>query len=238
MMEAIILAGGLGKRLQGVVRDVPKPMAGINGRPFLSYLMDYLSSQGVNRILLSVGYRYEVIKNYFGLRYKNLDIEYVVENDPLGTGGAIKEALKDIKGDQLIVLNGDTFFKLDFKEMASFHRAHNSIITIAVKPMYNFDRYGTVVSEKDRIVGFEEKSFKDFGCINGGVYVVSKEISGFLNQDKVPFSLEVDFLPKNINNIPSFAFICEDYFIDIGVPEDYARAQRELNKIFPGAGGR
>ncbi|MCZ7621370.1 MAG: sugar phosphate nucleotidyltransferase, partial [Candidatus Kuenenia sp.] len=98
-MEAIILAGGYGTRLQSVIKDIPKPMADINGRPFLSYLMDYLLCQNIRKILLSVGYKHEIIKNYFGLRYKNLDIEYVIEDKPLGTGGAIKEALKWVEGD-------------------------------------------------------------------------------------------------------------------------------------------
>lgn len=230
----LILAGGFGKRLRGIVKDVPKPMVDINGRPFLSYLMDYLSRQDVSKILLSVGYRYEVIKNYFGLRYKNLNIEYVIENKPLGTGGAIRESLKRVKDRNIIILNGDTLFNIDLKKMADFHFAHNSTITIAVKPMYNFDRYGTVSLEKDRIVGFEEKTFKDFGYINGGVYIVNKRIFESFKQSRTPFSFEVGFLYKNINNIPSFAFICKDYFIDIGVPEDYERAQGELNQVVKG----
>ncbi len=231
-MEVIILAGGIGKRLQGIVKDVPKPMADIKGKPFLSYLMDYLSGKGVNKVLLSVGYKYEVIKSYFGLKYENLDIEYIIENEPLGTGGALRESLNKARGDDVMVLNGDTFFNIDLKKMVDFHFTHDSIITIAVKSMYNFDRYGTVRLEKDRIVGFEEKSFKDFGYINGGVYVVNKTISSFFKQKKTPFSFEVDFLYENIKNIPSFAFICDNYFIDIGVPEDYERAQKELKNIF------
>ena len=230
-MEAIILSGGIGKRLQGIVKDVPKPMADIRGRPFLSYLFDYLSVQGVNKVLLSVGYKYEVIKSYFGLKYGNMNIEYIIENEPLGTGGALRESLKKASGNNVIVLNGDTFFNIDLKKMVDFHFTHNSIITIAVKPMYNFDRYGTVRLEKDRIVGFEEKSFRDFGYINGGVYVVSKKISEHLKGYNNSFSFEVDFLQRNMNKLKISAFICDDYFIDIGVPEDYERAQRELNQM-------
>lgn len=233
-MEAIILAGGLGKRLQGIVKDVPKPMADINGKPFLSYLFDYLSDKGVNKVLLSVGYKYEVIKSYFSLKYRNMDIEYIIENEPLGTGGAIRESLKKARGDDVIVLNGDTFFDIDLKKMVDFHFAHDLIITIAVKPMYDFDRYGTVKLEKDRIVGFEEKSFRDFGYINGGVYMVSKKISEHLKGYNNSFSFEVDFLQRNMNKLKISAFICEDYFIDIGIPEDYERAQKELNQIVIG----
>ena len=231
-MEAIILSGGFGKRLQGVVKNVPKPMADINGRPFLSYLFDYLSDKDVNKVLLSVGYKYEVIKNYFGLKYGNLDIEYIIENEPLGTGGALRESLKKASGNNVIVLNGDTFFNIDLKKMVDFHFTHNSIITIAVKPMYNFDRYGTVIFKGSRIAGFEEKTFKEFGYINGGVYMVSKKISEYLKGYNNSFSFEVDFLQRNMNKLKISAFICDDYFIDIGIPEDYERAQKELSQIF------
>ncbi|WP_230410038.1 sugar phosphate nucleotidyltransferase [Candidatus Kuenenia stuttgartensis] len=179
-MEAIILAGGYGTRLQSVIKDIPKPMADINGRPFLSYLMDYLLCQNIRKILLSVGYKHEIIKNYFGLRYKNLDIEYVIEDKPLGTGGAIKEALKWVEGDDVVVLNGDTFFYLELKKLIEFHLAQDAILTIAVKLMHNFDRYGTVVLKEGKIINFEEKTFKAAGYINGGVYVIKKRFLSLL----------------------------------------------------------
>ncbi len=237
-MEAIILAGGFGTRLQAVVKDAPKPMADINGRPFLSYLMDYLSNQGINKILLSVGYKYESIKNYFGPKYKNLDIEYVIEDEPLGTGGAIREALNYANGAEVIVLNGDTFFDVDLRRLFFFHHAHDSLLTIAVKPMRNFDRYGTVVLNNDnRVTGFEEKSLKDFGYINGGVCIMKREILDYLKQNGDNFSFEIDFLQRNINNIDSFALISDSYFIDIGIPEDYKKAQQELEH-FPKVSGK
>jgi D-glycero-alpha-D-manno-heptose 1-phosphate guanylyltransferase len=234
-MEAIILAGGAGTRLKSIVKDVPKPMADINGRPFLSYLLNYLSSQGITKVLLSVGYRHEIIKDYFGARYKDIDIIYVVEDKPLGTGGALRKALSCIEGRDVIVLNGDTFFNINLKKMADFHCSENSMLTIAVKPMHDFNRYGTVIIKDNRAIGFEEKSFKHSGYINGGIYVVKKAISEFFDYDKDAFSFEIDFLHWKINDIQPRVFICDDYFIDIGVPDDYKKAQRELDQIFKGA---
>ena len=233
-MQAIILAGGVGTRLQGVVRDVPKPMADINGKPFISYLFDYLSAYDVRKILLSVGYRYEIIRDYFGSHYKGMDIRYVIEDKPLGTGGALKKVLMAAEGEEFIVLNGDTFFNLDLKKMIDFHHAEDSILTIAVKPMHDFDRYGAVIIKDSRLVGFEEKTFRHCGYINGGVYAMKKTISEFFDHDKDAFSFEVDFLHKKINYIHPFAFISDDYFIDIGIPDDYKKAQEELGHISKG----
>ena len=234
-MQAIILAGGAGTRLKSLIKDVPKPMADISGRPFLCYLLDYLSVQNINKILLSVRYKHEVITDYFGIRYKDMDIEYVIDDKPLGTGGAIKKALGLTSGDEAVILNGDTFFNLDLGKMLGFHRAENSILTIAVKPMYNFERYGSVVIKDKRAIGFEEKSFKHFGYINGGIYIVNKALSKFFDHDKDVFSFEIDLLYKKIKDINPCAFISDDYFIDIGIPDDYKKAQRELDHILKGA---
>ena len=230
-MEAIILAGGFGTRLQGVINDVPKPMADINGKPFLSYLMEYLSKQGLDKILLSVGYKYEIIRTYFGSRYNNMEIEYVIENEPLGTGGAVKESLKHVHGDDAIVLNGDSYFNVDLKEMLGFYHAHNGLLTIAVKPMHNFDRYGTVILKEDKIIDFQEKIFKKFGYINGGIYIMNKSISDHFTQRNAAFSFEADILEKKVGTIQPFAFTDDGYFIDIGIPEDYARAQQEFEQL-------
>jgi D-glycero-alpha-D-manno-heptose 1-phosphate guanylyltransferase len=134
-----------------------------------------------------------------------------------------------------MALNGDTFFNLDLKKMIDFHHAEDSILTIAVKPMRDFDRYGAVIIKDSRVVGFEEKTFKHFGYINGGVYVMKKAMSEFFDYDKDTFSFEVDFLYKKINDIHPFAFISDDYFIDIGIPDDYKTAQRGLDHVFKGA---
>jgi len=211
-----------------MVKDLPKPMADINGRPFLCYLLDYLSQFSISKILLSVGYKYDLIKNYFGSSYENMSIKYVIEDKPLGTGGAIKKALAFVEADECAVLNGDTFFNLDLKQMIDFHQKEDSMLTIAVKPMNDFDRYGTVIIKDRKVVGFNEKSFRRFGYINGGVYVVKKAISGFFKSGEDAFSFEADFLNEKISGIRSFAFISDEYFIDIGIPDDYKKAQKEL----------
>ena len=228
-MEVIILAGGFGTRLQSIVKNVPKPMVDINGMPFLSFIMDYLVRHGVSKVLLSVGYKHEIIENYFGFRYKNIGIKYVFEAIPLGTGGAIREALKYVSDDNVIVLNGDTFFCLNLSEMYDFHREKSSNLTIAVKAMENCSRYGAVIIQNDRIVQFKEKSCNSFGYINGGIYIInSKVISSFINEFGNQFSFERDFIQKITKKINVFSYVSDDYFIDIGIPEDYERAKKEL----------
>lgn len=230
-MDAIILAGGFGKRLQSIVRDVPKPMAGIQGKPFLAYLIEYLSRQGFNKVLLSVGYKHEIIKAFFKKQYNTTTIEYVLEDTPLGTGGAIRKSLRHIQGNEAIILNGDTFFDIALNDMYSFHRKQNTSLSIAVKPMHNFDRYGSIVLEGDRIVTFEEKAFKKFGYINGGIYIMNKSILNFLDQYSDQFSFEADFLSKIVYTFRPSAFINDGYFVDIGIPEDYKKAQIDLIRI-------
>ncbi len=230
-MEAIILAGGLGTRLQSVVKDVPKPMADINGMPFMSLLMDYLSRYGVKKVMLSVGYKHETIKNYFGSGYKEMDVEYVTEDKPLGTGGALREALRRVQGSEAIVLNGDSFFNVNVKDLMDFHHSQGSKLTIAVKPMNNIDRYGTIILQNERVTGFSEKSSGEFGYINGGVYIMKKDIMNHYTGEGA-FSFETDFLKENLNSIAVSAFISDCYFIDIGVPEDYKRARKELQQVF------
>ncbi|MBI5195189.1 MAG: nucleotidyltransferase family protein [Nitrospirae bacterium] len=229
-MEAIILAGGLGTRLQSVVKDVPKPMADINGRPFMSFLMDYLSRYGVKKVVLSVGYKHETIKNYFGSGYKEMDVEYVTEDQPLGTGGALRETLRRVQGSEAIVLNGDSFFNVNLNNLIDFHHSQDSMLTLAVKPMNNIDRYGTIILQNERVTGFSEKSSGNSGYINGGVYVMKKESMNHYAGEGA-FSFETDFLQRNINSLAVSAFISDGYFIDIGVPEDYKRAQKELQQV-------
>ena len=228
MIEAIILAGGFGTRLQSVVKDVPKPMADIQGRPFLSYIMDFLAHQGVQKVLLSVGYRHEVIERHFGTSYGRLDIEYIIEHEPLGTGGAIREALSHAQEENVIILNGDTFFAIDVKAMFEFHCRSNADITIALKPLQNSERYGTVVmGQNQRIIGFREKSAQASGYINGGVYIVKRTIRGQVQEAARTFSFE-EFLQKKITKMAAYAFVSEDFFIDIGIPVDYKKAQEML----------
>lgn len=218
-MEAIVLAGGFGTRLSTVVSDVPKPMAPINGRPFLEYLLDDLNEKGISRVILAVGYKKEIIKSHFNKKYKNIDIVYSDEDIPLGTGGAIKKALNLAKAKDIFIINGDTFFDINLKEMYQFHKKNSSKLTLAIKEMEKFDRYGSLILEEDRIIKFEEKKYNDKGYINGGIYLINKEL---LNEkEKESFSFEKEILENENLKIEKYGYKSEGYFIDIGIPEDY-----------------
>ena len=219
-MEAVILAGGFGTRLQSVVKDVPKPMANINGQPFLVYILEYLLKYGITDVVLSVGYKQEIIENYFGNNYKTMRIIYSKEDIPLGTGGAIKKALTFCKEKSVFVLNGDTFFEMNLKKLEEEHLKTRADITLSLKNMYNFDRYGKVIVNNNRVVMFKEKEFTNSGFINGGVYMLQKDI---FNNCSSKFSFE-DFLEKNLQKLSLYSYIDNGYFIDIGIPDDYQKA--------------
>ncbi len=224
-MQAIILAGGFGTRLQSVVSDVPKPMAPINGKPFLEYLLDELYCQGFNKVVLAVGYKKEIIKNHFGNNYKNIEIVYSVEDEPLGTGGCVKKAMELIDDDYVFVLNGDTMFKIDFNKMT-----RTNSLSIACKKMSKFERYGNVIIDDSIIKSFEEKKYVDEGYINGGIYYLPKD---FFKKYTLPmkFSMEKDVFEKYVDELEINAYISNDYFIDIGIPEDYNKAQEDFSKM-------
>lgn len=223
-MEAIILAGGFGTRLSTVVSDVPKPMAPINGRPFLEYLLEDLNEKGINRVILAVGYKKEIIKSHFKEKYKNIDIVYSDEDIPLGTGGAIKKALTLAEDENIFIINGDTFFDINLKEMYQFHKKNSSKLTLAIKEMEKFDRYGSLILEGDKIIKFEEKKYVDKGYINGGIYLINKKL---LKKEEESFSFEKEILENEKFMIEKYGYKSEGYFIDIGVPEDY----KLFNKI-------
>ncbi|EPP1572626.1 D-glycero-D-manno-heptose 1-phosphate guanosyltransferase [Campylobacter lari] len=214
-MQAIVLAGGLGTRLKSVVQDLPKPMAPINGKPFLAFVLEYLKKQGITEVILSVSYKYKLIQEYFKDEFEGIKIRYNIEKELLGTGGAIKDALKFIQN-QAYVLNGDTIFDIDLKKLA----LNDGKICIALKQMQNFDRYGTVnVDNQGIVTSFEEKVFKKQGLINGGIYLLKKDIFDEFDLEK-KFSFE-EFLQENFELLKIQTQIFDDYFIDIGIPQDY-----------------
>lgn len=226
-MEAIVLAGGFGTRLSHIVSDVPKPMAPVCGKPFLNYIFDYLLKNGIKHIVLAVGYKSEIIQNHFGDRYKGISITYSIEDSPLDTGGAIKKALNNCNEENIFIVNGDTYFDVDLKKMEAFHYNKNSKLSISVKSMSNFERYGAVIIEGDLIRKFEEKKPTLEGKINGGIYLVNRQIISSI--DKESFSFEKVILESGVFDI--YAIESDGYFIDIGVPEDYYRAQENFEKI-------
>jgi D-glycero-alpha-D-manno-heptose 1-phosphate guanylyltransferase len=226
-VEAIILVGGLGTRLKDVLRDIPKSMALLNNQPFLNYIFNYLNKNNIRKAILATGYLHDKIRDYYGNSYKDIKIEYSVESKPLGTGGAIKKALGKACSENVLIMNGDTFFDVNIAEMMVVHQSNHADLTMALKPMNNILRYGIVKIDNSRVISFEEKKKKDHGYINGGVYLAKKNLfDRFDLPDK--FSFEEDFLKKFTLKLEIHAFISDTYFIDIGLPEDYQKAQKEL----------
>ncbi len=232
VQEAIILAGGRGTRLKNVVNDVPKVMAPVNGRPFLEYVLDYLENYVIEHVVLSVGYMREVIMNHFGDVYKSIKIDYAVEEEPLGTGGGILNAFELIEDNKSFVLNGDTMFRINLVKHFDFHLSKMSDFTVVLREVENVERYGSVeIDEYKRIIGFNEKGEKSGkGLINGGVYLINKK---FFNSHSFPkqFSLEKDCLEKMVDSHPFYGVICKQYFLDIGIPDDYLKAQDDFKRF-------
>lgn len=227
--EVIILAGGLGTRLRSVVSDVPKCMAPVNGKPFLWYLFQSVALFDVKRVVLSVGYKREVIFQWIDKHGSEFpfSIEYAVEERPLGTGGGIRAALSKTTSQNVIVINGDTFYSIDLDIFEAHHRESGAAISLALKPMTCFDRYGTVEVENNCVTRFKEKAHYENGLINGGIYYINKEK---LNLSQLPdaFSFEKDVLETQVGKQIVYGFTFDDYFIDIGVPEDYFKADEEF----------
>jgi len=224
-IDIIILAGGLGTRLASVVSEVPKPMAPVAGKPFLDHLLCKLPMQNVNQIILAVGYKYEKIEEYYGHQYQNVPIIYSIEKEPLGTGGGIALALEKMTSEHGVILNGDTYFDVNYEELLEVHRDSNCHITLALKQIENPDRYGTVLLDKSKIVRFQEKVLGiKTGLINGGVYAISAAIKDLL-PDATKFSFEKEVLEMNVEKGFLAGYISKGLFIDIGIPADYERAQ-------------
>lgn len=225
MMEAIILAGGLGTRLRSVIGEMPKPMAEVAGRPFLEYQLDYLVTQGVTRVVLAIGYQADVIKAHFGDRYKSMEVVYSVEEELLGTGGAIQQALSYCTAPQVFVLNGDSFFRLELSEMLKQHQGGGAPVSVAIKQMHDCSRYGTVeLNDEDKVTAFFEKQELIDRYINTGLYCVDADLFEHQEYPK-KFSFEKAYLELQATHGQLKAFKASGYFIDIGIPSDYAKAE-------------
>ncbi len=232
-MECIVLAGGLGTRLRGTIgENVPKCMAPVNGQPFLHYLFEYLATQACDRVILSLGHKHEMILDWLQTEQRPFGIDYVLEHEPLGTGGGIQLAMKQAKGEHVAVLNGDTMFRVDLQQQLDQHLAREAEATLALKEMHNFDRYGVVnTGADDRIISFEEKQQRERGYINGGVYLISRN-AFLLRELPEKFSFEKDYLEAFVNQQQFYAYVSDSYFIDIGIPQDYEQAQQDFKTIF------
>lgn len=225
---AVILAGGLGTRLRNVVPDVPKPMADIGGRPFLERQIDYWIAQGVERFVLSVGYRREVIMDHFGTSYRDCQIEYAVEESPLGTGGGLLLAVNHLnrKG-PFLLLNGDTYFEVSLQQMLAFHARHDSEWTFSLFRAREPGRYmGMEVGPDGRILLLDSGTGKPGRLANGGVYIVEQGVFSRNGWEAgMSLSLENEILPGLFRaSARLFGCECDGRFIDIGVPDDYFRA--------------
>lgn len=225
-MEAIILAGGFGTRLREVVPDFPKPMAPVAGRPFLEILLTSLSSKGFRHVMLSLGYMADKVVTHFGDHFADIELGYEIELTPLGTGGALRQAMSRCNADHVYVFNGDTYLNLEVKSVENHWRKHRAPIIVAHE-VPNTARYGRLDIDQERVVGFAEKGLTGPGLINAGCYVLPTDI---LNDFPLgeSFSLETDFLAKVVGEQRFDLFVSNGHFIDIGMPEDYVRAQTEL----------
>lgn len=232
-MEAIILAGGKGTRLQSVIGEAPKCMAMVAGKPFLAYLLDALEKEGVGQVILSLGYLHNVVTDWVKTYDGKLAITWVIEDEPLGTGGGLQLALSSAKTKNVIALNGDTFCLVPLAAFLKAHEENNAACTVGLKAMESFDRYGSVeFSDKHLITAFHEKRKTESGLINSGIYCIDKAEFLACNLRK-KFSLEEDYLKPMAKAGLLHGQVFENYFLDIGIPEDYEKAQQDFKNGLP-----
>jgi D-glycero-alpha-D-manno-heptose 1-phosphate guanylyltransferase len=225
-MEAIILAGGFGTRLRQVVADVPKPMAPVAGRPFLEILLGALSAKGFSRVVLSLGFMAEKVFNHFGSRFAGMEIAYVIEDKPLGTGGATRLAVEACTQDHVYVFNGDTYLDLEVELLEQQWQSSRCPIVVG-RLVPDTARYGRLVANGARVVSFAEKGATGPGLINGGCYVLSRDALAKLPLNETS-SIETDYFVPEVAHKRVEVFVTHGLFIDIGIPEDYSRAQTLL----------
>lgn len=235
-IPAVLLVGGMGTRLRSVVPNAPKSLATVGDKSFLDLLVRQLRCQGVRRLVLCTGYLAEQIESHFGDGHKwNVSIQYSKELQPLGTAGAIKLAepyLKDAW--EFLVLNGDSFMEVDMDRLLQFHREHHAVVSMAARKVENAGRYGTLRLESEgRVTGFMEKAgHGSLGIVNAGVYVFNREVLNHIPEG--PCSLEKDVFP-GLLSCGVYALEQRGVFIDIGTPEDYARAQEICDRLYEAA---
>lgn len=231
--EAVVLAGGFGTRLRTVISDLPKPLAPVNGLPFLHYVFAHLKKHRITKVVLSVGYMHEKIQAHFGNQYLGMQVKYALEEQPLGTGGGIRLGMEQCEGAHVLAMNGDTLFEVPLTELFEDHLGGSADATLALRAVEDGSRYGTIELDGKRIKAFREKLPEHTGkqLINGGVYAMRRKTFMGHTEPGKAFSIEHDFFGKYTDQLLLHAFPCDGYFIDIGIPEDYARAQVELKSI-------
>jgi D-glycero-alpha-D-manno-heptose 1-phosphate guanylyltransferase len=228
-MECIVLAGGTGTRLRQAVPDLPKPMAPIAGRPFLEYLLDKLAAGGVTRVVLSVGYMAEKITTHFGQSFHGMAVDYVVEDLPLGTGGAIRFAMEQVRSDHAFIFNGDTFLDLEIGEVEAVWQSQRRPVLVG-RVVPDTTRYGRILEKDGIVAGFTEKGQDGPGLISAGCYIFGRHQLDMFEL-MTPFSIETDYLAREYERQAFSLFVTSGHFIDIGIPEDFHRAQTELREF-------
>ena len=229
--EVIILAGGLGTRLRDTVPDLPKCMALVNGFPFIGHVINHLKKEGVERFIFSLGYKHGYFNSFLNEILYPFQYELCIEEEPLGTGGAIQFASLFAENNDVLITNGDTLFNVNIDALSKQHFVSDSQCTLSLKPMKKFERYGVVeVDEQQKIVSFKEKKYYETGLINGGVYALNIDS---LKAKSLPrkFSFEKNYLEAFYSENKFFATIQDEYFIDIGIPEDYEKAAIDLKGL-------
>lgn len=230
-MQAILLAGGLGTRLQSVVNDRPKPMALIQEKPFMEYVIHELGKHGITDIIFAVGYKGSMVEEYFkdGSDF-NINVSYAYEEELLGTAGAIKNAGKLVAEDRFFVLNADTFYQIDYSRIMKLHEEKDLDMALVLRKVPDVSRYGEAVLENHMLTAFNEKTTDSRpGTINGGIYLMKRELLDDIPEGKV--SLENDMIPKWLKEKKRLGGIVNDgYFIDIGVPEDYFKFIQDVKE--------
>lgn len=232
----MLLVGGMGVRLQPILPSTPKPLAPVGKVPFLQLLVLQLRSQGIRRVVMCSGHLADQIEEEFGDGQRwDIAIEYSEELHPLGTAGALKFAERHLsQASDFVVMNGDSFLELNFRQFLHFHREHDGLMSMAVRRVPDTARFGTVqVDAESRVVGFREKLGAPVsGLINGGVYIFKRAI--FDHIPNGPASLENDVFPGLLEH-GVYAQEQQGMFIDIGTPEDYARAQTLYQGLYQAA---
>lgn len=223
-INVAILVGGLGTRLKPIVNDRPKVMALIHGRPFLTYILDQINDAGLKEVILCVGYMGKYIESEVGLTYRNLTLRYSYEYEPLGTGGALRNANDLLSSGSILIMNGDSYCQYDLGEFWSFHEQNEAVASILLTFVGDTSRYGAVkINDHNHVLAFEEKrSFTGPGWINAGIYLIDKDaIAGI--PSKLFVSLEKEIFPSLIGK-ELYGFMNDGLFIDIGTPDDFTKA--------------
>lgn len=230
-MQAILLAGGLGTRLRSVVNDRPKPMALIGDKPFMEYVVHELSRYGIDEIIFAVGYKGSMVEEYFGDGSRfGMKVSYAYEEELLGTAGAIKNAGRFVTEDTFFVLNADTFYQMDYGRLLRVKEENRLEMALVLREVPDISRYGAAVLDGAMLAGFNEKTAeKRPGTINGGVYLMNRELLSEIPEGKI--SLENEMIPKWMAEGKRLGgFVNDGYFIDIGIPEDYFKFQADVEK--------